>query len=294
MQELKQGSTGNDVIQLQQALNKYFSRKYGNANNVKVTEDGQFGPGTEKVVKQFQSELNLAADGVVGNGTWEKLISFSHSSTTAPASSSIEFSGDQKEKFIRITKLVIDNLEGGYYHPSMNSATGKLKKHYDYLDSSGETMFGIDRLNGKGELSNNPAWNKFWGIIDAAHASSSWDYNFTGGGNKAELTELAIEIMGPYFIKLCKNYLLNNWKVVANDNRLLFHFAYATWNGPGWFKKFANDLDRALKEGHSDSDYLAQVALHSRMHEGLKPGSPPSGLLIKTGEKIKVLFETLK
>ena len=296
MLELKTGSTGSDVLKLQQAINKYFLVKYGNANKIKVSEDGQFGPGTEKIVKQLQSELNLTADGVVGNITWTKLNSVLAATSTTPSSSpvSIEFSGAEKEKFIQLTKLVINNLEGGYYHPDMNSATGKLKKHYDYLDSSGETMFGIDRLNGKGELSENPAWDKFWGIIDAADASKNWDYNFTGGASKDELTELAIEIMGPYFIKLCKNYLTNNWQIVADSNRLLFHFAYATWNGPGWFKKFAGDIDKALKSGHSDPDYLAQVAINSRTKEGLKEGSPPSQLLIKTGEKIKMIFETLK
>lgn len=302
MQILKTGSNGSDVVTLQKALNKYFSAKYGSKNTIKLKEDGDFGPGTDKAIKQFQSESNLLADGVVGDKTWTKLNS---ALTSAPvptppppvsptSTSSINFSPEEKAKFTKITAIVIDKLEGGYYHPNMNSATGKLKKHYPALDSSGETMFGIDRLNGKGSLANNPAWNKFWGMIDTAGASTAWDYNYTGGTLKDELTQLTIEIMAPHFVKLSNSYLKNNWKIVFSDNRLIFHFAYASWNGAGWFKKFANDIDKAIKSGNSNLDFLAQVALDSRLKEGLKEGSPPNSLIVQTGKKIKVIFETLK
>ena len=38
-----------------------------------VDTDGFFGDGTEKVVKQFQADNGLQADGIVGRGTWAKL-----------------------------------------------------------------------------------------------------------------------------------------------------------------------------------------------------------------------------
>ena len=38
-----------------------------------LTVDGYFGPGTESVVKSFQSSKNLSADGIVGKNTWEAL-----------------------------------------------------------------------------------------------------------------------------------------------------------------------------------------------------------------------------
>ena len=63
---LKQGSTGADVIKLQQALG--------------LKADGIFGPGTDKAVKVFQSKNGLTPDGVVGDGTWSKLFP----STSAP------------------------------------------------------------------------------------------------------------------------------------------------------------------------------------------------------------------
>jgi hypothetical protein len=48
-------------------------------------------------------------------------------------------------KFDKITSLVIDKLEGGYYHPNM-LIDGRVKDIR--YSGSGETMFGIDRLKG--------------------------------------------------------------------------------------------------------------------------------------------------
>lgn len=58
--ELKLGSTGQPVIQLQQLLGS-------------VTPDGQFGPGTQSAVIAFQRANGLEADGIVGPLTWSKL-----------------------------------------------------------------------------------------------------------------------------------------------------------------------------------------------------------------------------
>ena len=57
---LKIGSTGEDVKKLQEKL--------------KTTADGSFGPGTEKIVKDWQSKNGLTPDGVVGDSTWSKLF----------------------------------------------------------------------------------------------------------------------------------------------------------------------------------------------------------------------------
>ena len=49
---LKVGSKGDDVKKLQEKLG--------------LTADGNFGPGTEKAVKEWQSANGLTADGIVG------------------------------------------------------------------------------------------------------------------------------------------------------------------------------------------------------------------------------------
>jgi putative chitinase len=58
---LKVGSKGEDVKKLQAKLG--------------TTADGSFGPGTEKLVKEWQSANGLTADGIVGDGTWSKMFS---------------------------------------------------------------------------------------------------------------------------------------------------------------------------------------------------------------------------
>ncbi|MGB0564377.1 MAG: peptidoglycan-binding protein [Spirulinaceae cyanobacterium] len=55
-----------DVKALQETLN-LLGFKAGKV-------DGKFGSGTEAVVKDFQSQNNLEADGVVGSGTWKVLL----------------------------------------------------------------------------------------------------------------------------------------------------------------------------------------------------------------------------
>ena len=63
---LKVGSKGEDVKKLQVKLG--------------TTADGSFGPGTEKLVKEWQTANGLTADGIVGDGTWSKMFP-----TTQPA-----------------------------------------------------------------------------------------------------------------------------------------------------------------------------------------------------------------
>lgn len=57
---LKQGCKGNDVKELQRALN---------AHGAKLTVDGDFGPRTESAVKAFQRSHKLTVDGKVGPQT---------------------------------------------------------------------------------------------------------------------------------------------------------------------------------------------------------------------------------
>ena len=57
---LKVGSKGDDVKKLQEKLG--------------AGADGNFGPGTEKLVKEWQTANGLTADGLVGDGTWTKMF----------------------------------------------------------------------------------------------------------------------------------------------------------------------------------------------------------------------------
>ena len=61
---LRVGSSGTDVVYLQQRLN---------AHGHSLTADGIFGYGTQHAVQQFQSAHGLTPDGVVGPATWNAL-----------------------------------------------------------------------------------------------------------------------------------------------------------------------------------------------------------------------------
>lgn len=65
LRTLKKGSTGADVMYLQQLL------KDGDYYEGKV--DGQFGTKTQEAVLDFQAMYDLVIDGIVGTKTWKKL-----------------------------------------------------------------------------------------------------------------------------------------------------------------------------------------------------------------------------
>lgn len=70
---LQTGSSGNYVTVLQVMLNR-ISRNYPAIPRVSPV-DGIFGSRTEESVKAFQRIFNLTPDGIVGQGTWYKLVS---------------------------------------------------------------------------------------------------------------------------------------------------------------------------------------------------------------------------
>lgn len=58
--DVKQGDKGANVKAVQKAL--------------KLTADGDFGPGTKKAVEKFQADKKLPVTGVVDKATWTKLV----------------------------------------------------------------------------------------------------------------------------------------------------------------------------------------------------------------------------
>jgi hypothetical protein len=220
-----------------------------------------------------------------------------------------------KNRFKTVTSLVIDKLEGGYFHPNMRSANPNKFGSYH---RSGETMFGLDRHAGHGlfystprksddVLSNlkfiesgaysykTPQAKEFWEIIDKANAKNNWKWLYRGGSSEDRLKDLTSEMMLTVYERNAKNYLKPETKaIVDSDNRLLFHFIYGSWNGSGWFKKFAEDMNKAVNSGITDKDKLAEVAINSRTKEGLSVGSSPNSLIAQGGNKIAKLFTSLK
>ena len=67
---LKKGDNNEQVKQLQIKLG--------------VDPVGNFGPKTEEAVKKFQATNGLAADGIVGDATWNKIMGIAPATTPAP------------------------------------------------------------------------------------------------------------------------------------------------------------------------------------------------------------------
>lgn len=184
------------------------------------------------------------------------------------------------EMFTTVTRKVIEKLEGGYFHPDM-LLDGRIKdKRYK---GSGETMFGIDRNNFAKKSS--PAFKQFWKIIDDANARKLWKWNYFGGQYKNQLFPLVAEMMKPLYDNFAEKYLSTDaLEIVNSDSKLLFHFVYATWNGQGWFKRFADPINDAVLKGIRDVVKLRKIALDSRKNN-------KNSLIAQSGEKIQNLFD---
>ena len=72
---LQRGSTGADVLRLQQGLIRVFP-SYAGSIKTNGGPNQTFGPATEAVVKEFQRRVGITADGIVGPTTRSKLAGF--------------------------------------------------------------------------------------------------------------------------------------------------------------------------------------------------------------------------
>lgn len=81
---LRQGMSGTDVAQVQTQLrNRGFSIRYGADGGGR----GKFGPQTAQAVRDFQKQVNLTVDGIVGDRTRKALNSGTGGSVSTPTAS---------------------------------------------------------------------------------------------------------------------------------------------------------------------------------------------------------------
>lgn len=211
--------------------------------------------------------------------------------------------------FKKITKLVIDKLEGGYFHPDMFTDGRLNPKYYTIYSKSGETMLGLDRFAGfslfySGERNTNDievfiykvkngrynykneASKKFWTIIDNSKASKLWSWNYKGGSNYNQLSDLAAEIMLPVFNNYADKYLTDPARdIVFNTPELLFNFSYASWNGPAFFQYYADSVNNAIDQGIKNPARLSDIALDRRING-------PNYKLPRSGKIMQDLFKS--
>lgn len=191
--------------------------------------------------------------------------------------------------------LIIDNLEGGYYHPEMKS---KLKNGDSMLDS-GETMYGLDRKHGK-TLNTGADGVNFWNVIDmhyGTHHADTRYYNDKADGRlipKAVGDELKTYIYNIMSAQLQKNAAMLSEgarKIVFNSPALTLQFLYACWNGSGNFQTFANVINAAYANGKKSAEAYWDLIQKERRKKG---GLIAKGADILDNLKSKVENKTKK
>lgn len=193
---------------------------------------------------------------------------------TETSSSDTEYDKLSTTDFEKEVSRVIDNLEGGYYHPNMNSSD---------MGKSGETMMGMDRKYGA-DFAQTSAGKEFWKLIDNAEAKNNWKRNYMGGPLESRLRALVTKMIQPEYEKLSNRYLDEKAREIVNkSSNLMFHFIYATWNGSGWFQKFANKINEAVNDGVTKISDLESIAMKSRKESG-------NSIIASGGQKISKLL----
>lgn len=293
---------GNAVDLTLQPANKETKSAFENILNLYKNKDAKF-----KYINEYDHPSSASTGGhfhlqyggkaVSGGGSSSSIKAFASPSMLIALYDKIKERGvtaDELKKLIDTVKLnasninvdvkdwqgmvnlVIDKLEGGYYHPDMLK-DGRVKdKRYG---ASGETMFGLDRKAGNTEAT--PEGREFWAYIDSLNARSNWRWNYMGKDNPEigeKLRVLAGNYMKTEFARNMKNYLSPEAAAIVNNYApLTFNFIYASWNGPGWFQRFSKPLNNAVASGNTDPKTLNDLINEVRAGSGnslISQGAP--------------------
>jgi hypothetical protein len=272
-----------DIEQIQIALN-FLNPSYP----VELT--GKYDTETEEAVYEYQIKNNLPETGLCDHETLEEMLydlkakSFDDDDLgkylqqifgldlNKTKKEIKKFKGTVDSVWKSFTDKIIDNFEGGYWNKDKTKSSSEICLNHPYdpiYDNSGETLFGIDRRAGNWD--NDPEGREFFEVIDNEKDNAgdmtefckTWKYNYRGGSLESELKLRASSLMKNSYDRNTKYFSSEAKEAVESDKRLLFHFAYACWNGPGFFQDFANDINKAVKEGKVGDD-LVDVAVQSR------------------------------
>lgn len=213
------------------------------------------------------------------------------------------------EKWRIVARQVIEMLEGGYYHPNMFN-DGRLSPQYRAIyANSGETMYGLDRHAGHslfytssrkssdpvnnlqyipGYTYRTPQAKEFWSAIDQANAKNNWAWNYKGGSLQSKLLDLAADIMYNVYNNYASTYLKPSTRqIVENDPALMINFAWAAWNGSGFFKFYADRLNTLVDAGTTNPEQLAADTISARLNSQF-------GTIRSGGAKIQSYLRTEK
>ena len=276
------GSFKPDIEQIQLALN-FLSP----SNDLEIT--GKFDMDTEEAIYNYQESVNLPKTGIADSETLEemffnlKIKGFDEKDLDMYLKD-VEGYYDNTKKDIKrftggvdsvwksFTDKIIDKFEGGYWNNDKTKPNDQKCPNHPYTsisDNSGETMFGIDRRAGKWD--DDSDGQVFFGLIDDEKEDAgsmdefckTWVWLYRGGDLEEELKGMASVMMRKSYERNKRWLSSEALNEVEGNKRLLFHFAYACWNGPGFFQDFAEDINDAVNQGLSGDD-LVDVAVDGR------------------------------
>ena len=274
------GSFRPDIEQIQMALKFLLP-------SIDLEITGVYDTDTNEAIYEFQEQQNIEPTGIADQETLEDML-FDLKAKSFDDNDLGKFLSDlgiepeiKKNKKSRLsvsdvwnsfTDKIIDKFEGGYWNnDTTKPKSQKCVKHPDdpMYDNSGETMFGIDRRAGNWD--SNPKGREFFELIDNEKENyenieefcQTWRWNYNGGSLQSELKSRAGDLMLTVYENNKDVFTPEALEEVESNKRLLFHFAYACWNGSGVFQSFAEDINDAVEIGLS-GDELVDVAIESR------------------------------
>lgn len=155
-QNLKNGSSGNDVKVLQRALNELMGAG--------LTVDGAFGPKTQAAVINFQKKYGLSQDGIAGVKTLSKIVSLGGNVTKTTTTSAASSTGNK----LRVTT---DGSNLNLRDSPNGTKMGKVANG-TVLETDGQTKGGWTHVK------YNGAW--YWAYTQFLHKAAKGARNARG------------------------------------------------------------------------------------------------------------------
>lgn len=254
---LSYGSSGEDVKELQKALNKVgFS----------LDVDGKFGAKTQSAVKSYQKNSGLSVDGIVGNNTWTSLyggVTNNNTTDIKPAISTGEnvitkSSVEIKRPEYKKSEAVV-SAENNLNNWEQNKPGEFSSKYSDEIESVLKSILNREKFNYN--INADPLYNQY-------------REQYVKNGKKAMMDTIAnaSALTGGYansYAVSAGNQSYNDYLSNLNDIALdLYTKAYSAYKDKGEMDLerigILNDLDKAdydkyrdsLEDYYRDGEYL--------------------------------------
>lgn len=140
---LRMGSSGADVMLLQNALSK-LAQAYPQIPD--IVPDGQFGPATDAAVKTFQRLFGLSPDGIVGPATWTLLMEeyYDHLySTQNPAYPGSPLRVGSRGEYVQMLQTYLNHISETYTQIPKLSTDGIFGSGTERAVKEFQRIFGL-------------------------------------------------------------------------------------------------------------------------------------------------------